>query len=190
MSYRRTGSPLRVSTTASPLSPWMAYTCAACTMPVVCAGRWLLPLTRRPTVANYPAIKDTGRTATTYPRTTPVPARARQQTDTGNLFRVGIFHDFVRLATRARVEGPHVGPQHVRGAKRNEIESKLTRPPHTDDFTAPWQAGWVNPRVASRSISPGWGLIRFRSAPRTYAPWGCIVRVVPDRLTKSRKTPT
>ena len=94
-----------------------------------------------------------------------MPARARQQKDTGNLFRVGIFHDFVRLATRARAEGPRVGPQPVRGAKRNEIESKLTRPPHTDDFTAPWQAGegaapagWVNPRVASRSIPPPMGV--------------------------------
>ena len=40
-------------------------------------------------------------------------------------------------------------------------------------------------RVASRSISPPWGPIRFRPAPRTYAPWGCIVRVVSK--TKSGK---
>ena len=26
--------------------------------------------------------------------------------------------------------------------------------------------------VVSRSISPPWGSIRFRLAPRTYAPWG------------------
>ena len=43
-------------------------------------------------------------------------------------------------------------------------------------------------RVASRSISPPWGSIRFRLAPRTYdaPPWG--VRVVSQ--TKSRKIPT
>ena len=41
-------------------------------------------------------------------------------------------------------------------------------------------------RVTSRSISPPWGLIRFRLALRTYAPWG--VRVVSQ--TKSRKIPT
>ena len=35
---------------------------------------------------------------------------------------------------------------------------------------------------------PRWGSIRFRPAPRTYAPWGCIVRVVSQ--TKSRKIPT
>ena len=43
--------------------------------------------------------------------TTPAPARKRSS----NIVRVSIFLDFVRLATRA----PHVGPQHVRGAKRN-----------------------------------------------------------------------
>ena len=41
-------------------------------------------------------------------------------------------------------------------------------------------------RVASRTISPPWGSIRFRLALRTYAPWG--VRVV--GRTKSRKIPT
>ena len=41
-------------------------------------------------------------------------------------------------------------------------------------------------RVASRSISPPWGSIRFRLALRTYAPPG--VRVVSQ--TKSRKIPT
>ena len=41
-------------------------------------------------------------------------------------------------------------------------------------------------RVAGRSISPQWRLIRVRLAPRTYAPWG--VRVV--CLTKLRKIPT
>ena len=43
---------------------------------------------------------------------------------------------------------------------------------------------WV--RVTSRSISPRWGPIRFRPAPRTCAPWG--VRVV--SLAKSSKIPT
>ena len=37
-------------------------------------------------------------------------------------------------------------------------------------------------------MPPRWRSIRFRLAPRTYAPWG--VRVVPGRLTKSRKIPT
>ena len=50
------------------------------------------------------------------------------------------------------------------------------------------QSGCV--RVPSRSIPPPWGSIRFRLAPRTYAPRGPSVRVVPDRLTKSRKIPT
>ena len=36
--------------------------------------------------------------------------------------------------------------------------------------------------------STPWGSIRFRLAPRAYAPWGCIVRVVSQ--TKSRKIPT
>ena len=43
-------------------------------------------------------------------------------------------------------------------------------------------------RLVSRSISPQWGSIRFRLALRTYAPWGCIVRV--GSLTKSGKIPT
>ena len=43
-------------------------------------------------------------------------------------------------------------------------------------------------RTAGRSISPPWRPIRIRRAPRTYAPWGCIVRVVSQ--TKSRKRPT
>ena len=60
-------------------------------------------------------------------------------------------------------------------------------------------------RVASRSIPPPWRSIRFRPAPRTYAPWGvrsvqfrpalgtyapwgCIVRVASQ--TQSRKIPT
>ena len=42
-------------------------------------------------------------------------------------------------------------------------------------------------RVVGRSISPPWRSIRFRLAPCTYAPWGCIVRVVGQ--TKSRKIP-
>ena len=47
---------------------------------------------------------------------------------------------------------------------------------------------------ASRAgqLHPQWGSIRFRLAPRTYdaPPCGPSVRVVPDRLTKSRQTPT
>ena len=46
----------------------------------------------------------------------------------------------------------------------------------------------VKVRVQSRSIPPPWRSIRFRLALRTYAPWGCIVRVV--SLTTSRKIPT
>ena len=45
-------------------------------------------------------------------------------------------------------------------------------------------------RAPSRSIPPPWGSIRLRQAHHTYAPRGCIVRVVPGRLTKPRKTPT
>ena len=43
-------------------------------------------------------------------------------------------------------------------------------------------------RAPSRSISPTWRPIRFRLAHHTYAPWGCIVRVVSQ--TKSRQIPT
>jgi len=43
-------------------------------------------------------------------------------------------------------------------------------------------------RGASRSISPRWGSIRFRRAPRTYAPCGPSVRAVSQ--TESRKIPT
>ena len=43
-------------------------------------------------------------------------------------------------------------------------------------------------RVASRSVSPPWGSIRFRLALRTHAPCGPSVRVVSQ--TKSRKIPT
>ena len=43
-------------------------------------------------------------------------------------------------------------------------------------------------RLASRSIPPRWGSIRFRLALRTYAPCGPSVRVVSQ--TKSRKIPT
>ena len=40
-------------------------------------------------------------------------------------------------------------------------------------------------RLPSRSTSPQWRSIRFRLAHHTYAPWGCIVRVVSQ--TKSSK---
>ena len=52
------------------------------------------------------------------------------------------------------------------------------------------QLGQLAVRPPSRSIPPPWGSIRFRLAPRTHTPCGCIVRVVPDRQKKSRKTPT
>ena len=41
-----------------------------------------------------------------------------------------------------------------------------------------------------RSIPPHGGSIRFRPAPRTYAPCGCIVRALSQTKSKSRKTPT
>ena len=73
----------------------------------------------------------------------------------------------------------------------NEIE--LTIRVLTGDFTPPFpgllrQARAAAVRLTSRSISPPWGSIRFRLAPRTYdaPPWG--VRVVSQ--TKSRKIPT
>ena len=40
----------------------------------------------------------------------------------GNVFREGIFLDFVRQSGTTRAEGPHVDPQHVRRAKRNRID--------------------------------------------------------------------
>ena len=43
-------------------------------------------------------------------------------------------------------------------------------------------------RAASRSIPPHGGQFDFVWLPHTYAPWGCIVRVV--SLTKSRRIPT
>ena len=48
----------------------------------------------------------------------------------------------------------------------------------------------VNRVYVSRDVQfhPDGGSIRFRLAPRAYAPWGCIVRVVSQ--TKSRKIPT
>ena len=39
----------------------------------------------------------------------------------GGIFRVGICLDFVGRSGTTRAEGPHVGPQYVRGAKRNRI---------------------------------------------------------------------
>ena len=52
--------------------------------------------------------------------------------------------------------------------------------------------GLVGTKYASRAVQfhPHGGSIRFRLAPRTHAPRGCIVRVVPDRQTKARKIPT
>ena len=50
----------------------------------------------------------------------------------GKIFRVGVFLDFVRRATRA--ECPHGVASHVRGANRNEIELTAT-------------LGSLNPRI-------------------------------------------
>ena len=46
---------------------------------------------------------------------------------------------------------------------------------------------FIEVRVVSRSISPPWRSCLFRLAPRTYAPWGCIVRVA--SLTKKKTHP-
>ena len=40
----------------------------------------------------------------------------------GDLFRVNVFLGFVRRSGTTRAEGPHVGPQHARGAKRNRVD--------------------------------------------------------------------
>ena len=45
-------------------------------------------------------------------------------------------------------------------------------------------------RVPSRSIPPPWGVNPISSGSPHVRPWGCIVRVVPDRQTKPRKIPT
>ena len=39
--------------------------------------------------------------------------------------RVGILLDFVRRSGTTRAEGPHVGPQHVRRAKRDRIDRRV-----------------------------------------------------------------
>ena len=48
-----------------------------------------------------------------------------------------------------------------------------------------WSGDYADGPVLSRSIPPPWGSIRFHLALRTYAPWGCIVRVLSQ--TRSRK---
>ena len=66
----------------------------------------------------------------------------RASKKSGNVFRVGIFLDFVRLTTRA--EGPHGA--HVRGAKRNRIDrrSRIILPllcrPRTNSRRSIWSA--------------------------------------------------
>ena len=42
--------------------------------------------------------------------------------ESGDIFRVGIFLDFVRRSGTTRAEGPHGGALHVRRAKRNRID--------------------------------------------------------------------
>ena len=49
-----------------------------------------------------------------------LPARARKWS--GNIFRVGIFLDFVRRSGTTRAEGPHGA--HVRRAERNRIDRR------------------------------------------------------------------
>ena len=83
--------------------------------------------------------------------------------------------DLHAQAAKLKTLQPHQtqsGTAATRGSHRFETKFPLT-PPFTD-------ARFV--RVPSRSILPPWGSIRFRLAPRTYAPWG--VRVVSQ--TKSR----
>ena len=108
--------------------------------------------------------------------------------------RAAMFLDYVRRSGTTRA--PHVCPQRVRGAKRNRTDghprfSLLLAPPalrYNREIFEPQLTEDQRVRAASRSIPPPWGSIRFRVAPRTYASWGCIVRVV--TRTKSRKIPT
>ena len=44
--------------------------------------------------------------------------------ESGDIFRVGIFLDFVRRSGTTRAEGPHGGALHVRRAKRNRIDRR------------------------------------------------------------------
>ena len=144
----------------------------------------------------------------------------------GNIFRVGIFLDFVWLTTRtprgayARRARRNRIDRHGGGIERLALQDPVMVPcGHT--FCSYCIKGWVAmcvqnhqdgscPEcraqmgadqvtygyacVVSRSVSPQWRSIRLRLAPRAYsydAPrWGCIVRVVPGRRTKSRQTPT
>ena len=116
-------------------------------------------------------------------------------TKSGGVFRVGVLLDFVRRSGTTRAEGPHGGASYVRGAKRNRINPPLggiERPAAGTTWAARSSSGAGSSsgsvRVTSRSVSPPWRSIRFRLALRTYAPWGCIVRVVSQ--AKSRKIPT
>ena len=72
---------------------------------------------------------------------------------------------------------PHTTPNcRVRRGSLTEMAQTLQAGQHRHGL--PLALRRVGVRVASRSISPNWRPIRFRPAPRVYAPRGCIVRVV------------
>ena len=84
----------------------------------------------------------------------------------------------------ARPRGVRVdGPTKSRKKKPNDIAARVRAQGVCVDGS--WHTGAC---VVSRSIPPPWGSIRFRLAHHTYAPWGCIARVVSQ--TRSRKIPT
>jgi len=103
--------------------------------------------------------------------------------------------NFTPMAVNSISSGsPHVRPMGRTCGEPDEIKKNT----HPKNFTALFREqvmclvnlAFAAVRVTSSSNSHRWGPIRFRLALRTYAPWGCIVRVVPDRLTKSRQLPT
>ena len=125
------------------------------------------------------------------PRGHPPPIHRHQvrvSKKSGNVFRVGIFLDFVRQPGTTCAGGPHRA--HVRGAKRNRIDrrSRFILPLVCRYKAAPNSGFFLlhNVRVVSRSNPPQWWPIRNRPPICACAPWG--VRV--DELAKSRKIPT
>ena len=104
-------------------------------------------------------------------------------------------------STRFRLAPPTYAPRDVRVVSLTAQRNQEKDPPekHSSFLGQAFMFGVMvvyNQVVAeilvhapSRSIPPPWGSIRFRlAAHHTYAPWGCIVRVVSQ--TKSRKIPT
>ena len=79
-------------------------------------------------------------------------------------------------AMGVKLNGPAAGP--TPGGGRASVATRATSARHGSTASP-----------CNRSISPQWRPIRFRLALCTSTPWGCIVRVVPDRLTKPRKHP-